>query len=391
MDRRVFLIVLDSFGIGGAPDAAAFGDEGSDTLGAIFSNSSQLFVPNMRKLGLYNIQNVTASPIEEKPIGSYARLRELSKGKDTTIGHWEIAGIESKTPMPVFPDGFPEELIREFEKRTGRRVICNRPYSGTEVIKAYGEEHLKTGALIVYTSADSVFQIAANTSIVPIEELYHYCEIARMLLKGPWAVGRVIARPFEGKSKEDFKRTPQRHDYALLPPEKTILDDLEGNDLDVIGVGKIYDIFSGQGITDSIKTVDNADGMRVTLELEKRDFHGLAFINLVDFDMLYGHRNDIDGYAKALTAFDLSLGEFLKGMKEKDILMITADHGCDPSTPSTDHSREDVPLLVYGEDIIKGKDLGLQMSYGCIANTIAEIFGLEQKYAGKSLWKEIEK
>lgn len=390
MNKRVFLIVLDSFGIGGAPDASDFGDEGSDTLGAVFK-SPELHIPNMRRLGLYNITNVSAVPPEEAPIGCFARLREASRGKDTTIGHWEIAGIESKTPMPVFPNGFPDDLLSEFSRRTGRGTLCNQPYSGTEVIRDFGEEHLQTGALIVYTSADSVFQIAANEAIVPLEELYRDCEIARELLCGELAVGRVIARPFIGTTSDNFKRTTNRHDYALLPPAPTVLDALKKHGYDVIGVGKIGDIFSGQGIAKRIPTKGNADGMRVTLELAKQDFNGLAFINLVDFDMLYGHRNDVAGYARALTAFDAELGKLLPLLHEQDILMITADHGCDPSTPSTDHSREDVPLLVYSPSLKRACDLGLKLSFGCIANTIAEYFDLSPDYCGTSLLKEMMK
>lgn len=390
MSKRVFLIVLDSFGIGGALDAADFGDAGSDTLGAVFK-SSRLDIPNLRRLGLYNIQGVTPTPKDAAPLGSFARLREVSKGKDTTIGHWEIAGVESPQPLPVFPDGFPPELIAEFEKRTGRKALCNKPYSGTDVIRDYGEEHMRTGALIVYTSADSVFQIAANEAVVPLEELYRYCEIAREMLTGSWAVGRVIARPFEGTNAGNFKRTTNRHDYSLLPPKPTVLDAMKNAGLDVIGVGKIYDIFSGQGITEQIKTKGNADGMRVTLELAGRDFEGLAFINLVDFDMLYGHRNDVDGYAQALTDFDTDLGKLLPLLGPDDILMITADHGCDPSTPSTDHSREDVALLVYGGGIKADNDLGAQPSFGCIANTMADIFDLPAAYSGHSLWGLLNK
>lgn len=352
MKRRVFLIVLDSFGIGGAPDAADFGDEGSNTLKAV-SKSNELKIPILKKLGLYNIQGVSAESREASPIGSFARMREVSRGKDTTIGHWEIAGIESPEPMPVFPDGFPDELIKEFEQKTGRKVLCNLPYSGTNVIRDYGEEHMRTGALIVYTSADSVFQIAANEEVVPIEELYRCCEIARKILKGKWAVGRVIARPFTGTTAKSFQRTARRHDYSLTPPQMTILSALKRNGFDVISVGKIADIFSGEGITEQIKTVGNTDGMCKTLELAQKQFCGLAFVNLVDFDMLYGHRNDVNGYARALTEFDLFLGKFLPLLQAQDILMITADHGCDPSTPGTDHSREDVPLIVYGKDILE--------------------------------------
>ncbi|MDL2214120.1 phosphopentomutase [Clostridia bacterium OttesenSCG-928-O13] len=390
MSKRAFLIVLDSFGIGGALDAAAFGDEGSDTLGAVFK-SEKLHVPNMQKLGLFNIDNAAAAPKDPAPIGSFARLQEQSMGKDTTIGHWEIAGINSEKPLPVFHDGFPAELIAKFEEATGRGVLCNKPYSGTDVIRDFGEEHMKTGALIVYTSADSVFQVAANEAVVPVPELYRYCQMARDMLVGDWAVGRVIARPFEGTDASNFKRTTNRHDYSLLPPGPTVLDAMKDKGLDVIGVGKIYDIFVGQGITEQIKTKNNDEGMRVTKELAGRDFEGLAFVNLVDFDMIYGHRNDVDGYAQALTDFDVALGELMPMLGEEDLLMLTADHGCDPSTPSTDHSRENVPMLAFGAMVKPGVNLGTRLSYGCIANTLAQYFGLPATYAGSSFWDEIQK
>lgn len=385
MAKRVFLIILDSFGIGHAPDAAAFGDEGSDTLAAI-AKSNKFHVPNMKRLGLYNIVDVALEPKETLPQGAFGRMVEASKGKDTTIGHWEISGVESPKPLPVFPNGFPRELIEEFEKRTGRRAIVNKPYSGTDVIRDYGMEHMETGALIVYTSADSVFQVAANEAIVPIPELYRYCEIARELLVGDWAVGRVIARPFEGDSPENFKRTPNRHDLSLKPPAPTVLDAMKEAGKDVIGVGKIYDIFDGQGITKQIKTRSNNEGMEVTLRLAGEDFDGLAFINLVEFDMVYGHRNDVDGYANAMSEFDAALGRLLPLLRPDDVVMITADHGCDPSTSSTDHSRECVPLLVYGASVKPGTDLGRQQSFSHVASTIAEYFGLPQRFAGSSLW-----
>lgn len=388
-NKRVFLIVLDSFGIGEAPDAAEFGDQGSNTFAAVYK-SPKLNVPNLQKLGLFNIDKIAATPKATQPQGSFARLQEKSRGKDTTIGHWEIAGIYSKNPLPVFPNGFPEDFMRKFCQKTGRKAICNKAYSGTDVIKDYGEEHLKTGALIVYTSADSVFQIAANEEIVPVEQLYSYCQIARDMLLGELAVGRVIARPFVGKTAADFKRTANRHDYSLLPPGPTVLDALKAQGQEVIGVGKIYDIFVGQGISSAIKTKDNAEGMRVCLELAKKDFGGLAFVNLVDFDMLYGHRNNVDGYANALSDFDVELGKLLPLLQKNDILMICADHGCDPSTTSTDHSREDVPLLIYGPGIKAGQNLGTRLSFGCIANTLAEYFGLAQSYAGQSLLSEIK-
>ena len=385
---RVFLIVLDSFGVGNAPDAAAFGDEGSNTFKACF-DSGKLNIPNMKKLGLFNIDGVDFGEREKEPLGAYARLVEESAGKDTTIGHWEIAGIISEKPLPVFPGGFPDEVIKEFERRTGRKTLCNKPYSGTEVIKDYGEEHMKTGALIVYTSADSVFQVAANENVVPVKKLYEYCEIARDILKGDYAVGRVIARPFVGTSPENFARTSNRHDFSLLPPSKTMLDILKDNGKDVLSVGKIIDIFAGQGITEFIRTVSNADGMVKTAEFQKKDFDGLCFVNLVDFDMKYGHRNDVAGYTNALNEFDIALGDFMKNMREDDVLMLTADHGCDPSTPSTDHSRECVPLIICGNNV-KGGNLGTRKGFTCIAKTILSMFNLKNTFFGEDLAPEIK-
>lgn len=385
---RVFLIVLDSFGAGNAPDAAAFGDEGSNTFKACF-DSGKLNIPNMKKLGLFNIDGVDFGEREKEPLGAYARLVEESAGKDTTIGHWEIAGIISEKPLPVFPNGFPDEIIKEFERRTGRKTLCNKPYSGTEVIKDYGEEHMKTGALIVYTSADSVFQVAANENVVPVKKLYEYCEIARDILKGDYAVGRVIARPFVGTSPENFVRTSNRHDFSLLPPSKTMLDILKDNGKDVLSVGKIIDIFAGQGITEFIRTVSNADGMIKTAEFQKKDFDGLCFVNLVDFDMKYGHRNDVAGYTNALYEFDIALGDFMKNMREDDVLMLTADHGCDPSTPSTDHSRECVPLIICGNNV-KSRNLGTRKGFTCIAKTILSMFNLKNTFFGEDLAPEIK-
>lgn len=385
---RVFLIVLDSFGVGNAPDAAAFGDEGSNTFKACY-NSGKLNIPNMKKLGLFNIDGVDFGEREKEPLGAYARLVEESAGKDTTIGHWEIAGIISEKPLPVFSDGFPDEVIKEFERRTGRKTLCNKPYSGTEVIKDYGAEHMKTGALIVYTSADSVFQVAANENVVPVKKLYEYCEIARDILKGDYAVGRVIARPFVGTSPENFARTSNRHDFSLLPPSKTMLDILKDNGKDVLSVGKIIDIFAGQGIIEFIRTVSNADGMIKTAEFQKKDFDGLCFVNLVDFDMKYGHRNDVAGYTNALNEFDIALGDFMKNMREDDVLMLTADHGCDPSTPSTDHSRECVPLIICGNNVKSG-NLGTRKGFTCIAKTILSIFNLKNTFFGEDLAPEIK-
>lgn len=388
MAKRVFLIVLDSFGIGAEPDADKFGDVGSNTLESIVK-SPKYHTPMLQKMGLFNIDGVHCGEKAVKPLASYARLQEASNGKDTTIGHWEIAGVESAAALPVYPNGFPPELIQEFEEKTGRKVLCNKPYSGTDVLRDYGEEHMRTGALIVYTSADSVFQVAAHEKIVPVSELYRYCEIAREMLHGKHAVGRVIARPFVGTNKADFKRTTNRHDLSLQPPAKTMLDYLMQAGKDTIGVGKIYDIFDGVGVSEKIKTTGNENGMEVTLALTERDFHGLAFINLVDFDMIYGHRNDVDGYANAATEFDVKLKQLLPLLREEDILIITADHGCDPATPSTDHSREYVPMLIYGASIKAGVDLGTRMSFACIAQTVCDYLEVPAPLAGNSFLPEI--
>ena len=388
-DRRVFLIVLDSYGIGALPDAAEFGDEGSNTLRSI-TKSKEYHTPLMKKMGLFNIDGIEYMEKEENPIAGYGRLAEVSKGKDTTIGHWEIAGVVSERPLPTYPEGFPETLLEEFSRLTGRGVLCNKPYSGTEVIKEFGEEHLKTGALIVYTSADSVFQIAAHEALVPVEELYRYCEIARELLQGEHGVGRVIARPFVGEAG-NFSRTPRRHDYSLVPPKTTMLDVLKANGYATRGVGKIYDIFAGKGISDSVRIQNNVDGMEKTIAMMDEEFKGLCFVNLVDFDMVYGHRNDIDGYAKAASVFDQQLAEMLEKMKDTDIVMITADHGCDPGFPGTDHSREYVPFLVYGKEIKAGVNLGTRATFADIAATIQDIFEVEQETAGVSFKAEILK
>lgn len=379
--KRIFLIVLDSFGIGAMEDAADFGDAGSNTIGAV-SMSEAFCVPNMEKLGLMAIDGVTCTGAYAKEnlkpqvyIGSYGRLEEMSKGKDTTTGHWEMAGIISKTPMPVYPKGFPEEVLEPFKKATGRDILCNKPYSGTQVIMDYGQEHIDTGKFIVYTSADSVFQIAAHEDIVPVEKLYEYCQMAREILQGKHGVGRVIARPFTG-TYPDFKRTSRRHDFSLVPPKKTVLNQLEEAGMASIGVGKIYDIFSGQGITQTYRTNGNEEGMTVTASIAKEDFTGLCFVNLVDFDMLYGHRNDVEGYATALTQFDSWLGTFMEQMQESDLLIVTADHGCDPSTVSTDHSREYVPLLMYGAGVEKNKNMGTIKGFDVIAQIIQRNFNL---------------
>lgn len=384
--KRIFLIVLDSVGIGEMPDAGDFGDEGSNTLRAA-SMSRYFSMPNMKKLGLFHIDGIGMEKPKEVPLGAFARMTESSKGKDTTIGHWEIAGMISPRPLPTYPQGFPPEVIREFSERTGRGVLCNKPYSGTEVIKDYGEEHMKTGDLIVYTSADSVFQIAAHEDIVPVDTLYEYCQTARELLTGEHGVGRVIARPFEGQPGS-FSRTVRRHDFSLEPPGTTMLDQLVEHRKEVLGVGKIYDIFAGKGITDFVRTSGNADGIDKTLACMEREFEGLCFVNLVDFDMLYGHRNDVDGYAKALTYFDERLPEILQQMREEDILMITADHGCDPSTPSTDHSREYTPLVMFGAKVPAGHNFGTRPTFADIGATVLTYFGIEPKIDGENLLEE---
>lgn len=385
--KRFFIIVLDSCGIGELPDANLWRDEGSNTLGAIRNNPA-FNCPNLKKLGLFNIDDVGGGI--DNPQGAFARLGELSMGKDTTIGHWEIAGLVSPKALPTYPNGFPKEIIDEFEKRTGRKTLCNKPYSGTEVIKDYGEEHIKTGALIVYTSADSVFQIAAHEEVVPVKELYRYCEIAREILVGDHGVGRVIARPFTGEYP--FTRTANRHDFSLLPPKETMLDLLKNSGYETISVGKIYDIFAGKGLSESNRTCSNANGIEVTLELQKRDFNGLCFVNLVDFDMKFGHRNDVEGYAKAMTEFDGYLGEFLENMRDEDALIITADHGCDPSTPSTDHSREYVPMLMCGKNIKSGVNLGTRFGFCDISATVLEYFNVDKdKTSGKSFLNEVIK
>ena len=387
MTKRVFLIVLDSVGIGELPDAASFGDAGSNTIGAI-RNHPNFHCPNLEALGLFNIEGVGGGV--DAPIASYARMREKSMGKDTTIGHWEIAGIVSPQPLPTYPNGFPAELIAEFEKRTGKKTICNLPYSGTDVIRDYGDEHCKTGALIVYTSADSVFQIAAHEDVVPVPELYRYCEIARELLTGEHAVGRVIARPFTGE--HPYARTPRRHDYSLLPPANTIADVLSARGFATISVGKIYDIFAGKGFSESNPTPNNAGGMAKTDEIAARDFTGLCFTNLVDFDMVFGHRNNIAGYAQALTEFDAWIDGFRERMGEDDICIITADHGCDPATPSTDHSREHTPMLIFGKSIRSGVDLGTRASFADIGATILSAFGIEDGgIAGESFYSLVAK
>lgn len=388
--KRVFWIVLDSFGIGEMPDANLYKDEGSNTLKAIM-NGKNFNIPNLTKLGLFNIDGVDLGNKVEKPMASFARMAEASNGKDTTTGHWEMAGIISKKPFPTFPNGFPKDFLEEFSKKIGRGVLCNKPYSGTEVIKDYGEEHMKTGDVIVYTSADSVFQVAAHNDVVSLEELYDICSIAREMLQGEdLAVGRVIARPFVGEVG-NFTRTRDRHDYALEPTGPTIMDNLVKNGLASIGVGKIYDIFAGKSVEESHKMEDNKDGMNITIDLMDKDFTGLCFVNLVDFDMIYGHRNDVDGYANAMTEFDQQLGQMMAKLKDDDCVIITADHGCDPSTPSTDHSREYVPMLIFGNNIKEGVDLKTRDTFADIGKTIGDIFAIETNISGQSFYDQVRK
>ncbi|MBO7304912.1 MAG: phosphopentomutase [Clostridia bacterium] len=370
--KRVFLIVLDSLGIGAAPDAAAFGDAGANTLRSAHA-TGELNIPNLISLGIGNIDGVDFIDTG-KPRAAVARLMELSAGKDTTIGHWEIAGVVSKSPLPTYPNGFPKEVIDAFSKAVGRDVLCNKPYSGTDVIRDYGDEHMRSGDLIVYTSADSVFQIAAHEDLVPPETLYEYCRAARKILVDKHAVGRVIARPFIGEFG-NYKRTANRHDFSLEPPKETMLDAIKGAGLEVISVGKINDIFAGKGVTDAIFTHGNTEGLEITTGLLKRDFSGLAFVNLVDFDSQYGHRQDAVGYARAINEFDAWLAGFLPSLKEDDALIITADHGCDPSDASTDHTREYTPLLVYGSEI-EAKNLGTRASFTTISKLVTDMLGV---------------
>ena len=386
--KRVFLIVLDSFGIGAMPDSEAFGDVGVNTLAAC-ATSKELHIPNMIAAGLGNIDGVTCLPKVEAPAGAVARLTEKSMGKDTTIGHWEIAGLVSDDPLPTYPEGFPDEVLEPFKAATGRGVLANAPWSGTAVLDAYGEEHMRTGDLIVYTSADSVFQIAAHEDIVQPETLYEYCRIARKLLVGKHGVGRVIARPFVGSGKGNFKRTANRHDFSLEPPVETMLDAIRAAGQETIGVGKIYDIFAGIGVSEHVYNQSNADGMNHAMHYADRNFRGLCFVNLVDFDMQFGHRRDIDGYARALSEFDAWLPGFLAKLGEDDLVMITADHGCDPAyTATTDHTREYVPLLVLGKQV-KPVNLGTRASFADIAATVTELLGVEYKTPGVSFDKAV--
>lgn len=388
MIKRIFLIVLDSCGVGAAPDSAAFGDIGVNTLRSCAA-SPNFSIPHLIEAGLGNLDGIDYLPKTDHPTAALARLQEASMGKDTTIGHWEIAGIVSPNPLPTYPQGFPQEVLEEFEKQTGRGVLCNLPYSGTDVIRDYGEEQKKTGKWIVYTSADSVFQVAANENWIPLEELYDACRKARAILRGKHGVGRVIARPYVGESASEFRRTSNRHDFSLEPPKQTMLDAIKAAGLDTLAVGKIYDIFAGQGTTEHLFNKSNADGMAHTDDYAARDFHGLCFVNLVDFDMQYGHRRDVDGYANALTEFDTWLGQFLPKLGDEDLVMITADHGCDPAyTATTDHTREYVPLVVLGKQV-KPVNLGTRKSFADIAATVTELLNVPYETPGKSFAREI--
>ena len=386
--KRIFLIVLDSFGIGAMPDSEAFGDVGVNTL-ASCAASGELHIPNLIAAGLGNIDGVTCLDKAAAPTGAVARLTEGSMGKDTTIGHWEIAGIISPEPLPTYPEGFPQDVLDAFTQATGRGVLCNRPYSGTDVIRDYGQEQLDTGKWIVYTSADSVFQVAAHEEYIPLEELYEACRKARALLRGKHGVGRVIARPYVGNAKDGFQRTSNRHDFSLEPPKETMLDAISKAGLDTLAVGKIHDIFAGQGDTEHVFNKSNADGMAHTMDYARRDFTGLCFVNLVDFDMLYGHRRDVAGYARALSEFDSWLGEFLPQLGSEDLVLITADHGCDPAyTATTDHTREYVPLIALGKNV-RPVNLGTRKTFADIAATVTELLGVDFDTPGTSFAKDI--
>ena len=388
--RRIFTIVVDSCGIGGAKDAERFGDAGTDTLGHIAETVGNLSIPNMQKLGIANLKELKNIAPVEKPMGYFTRLSEASNGKDTMTGHWEMMGLHITKPFLTFTEhGFPKELIDELEKRTGHKVIGNKSASGTEILEELGEEEIATGHMIVYTSADSVCQIAAHEEIIPVEQLYEYCKIAREMLTGDLGVGRVIARPFI-RTWPNYERTIRRHDFSLAPPRQTVLDALKAEGKDVIGVGKIYDIFEGQGVTETYLNQGNEKNMEKTIEIQKKEFDGLCYVNLVDGDMIYGHRRDIAGYAGALTRFDEQLGEFLANMRDDDMLMITADHGCDPGYTGTDHTREYVPCLIYGKEIKAGVNLHTRKGFADMAATIAEALRSKYRGDGESFWDEIK-
>lgn len=388
--KRIHLIVLDSVGIGEAPDAAAFDDVGSDTLGHIARECGGLNMPNMSALGLSNIRKIEGVPAAEKPRAYFTKMQEASNGKDTMTGHWEIMGLYIDTPFRVFPDGFPDELITRIEEKTGRKVIGNKPASGTEIIEELGEEHVKTGALIVYTSADSVLQIAAHEEVVPLKELYEICEFCREItLEDPYMLGRIIARPFVGEVGQ-FKRTANRHDYALKPFGRTTMNELKDAGFDVIALGKISDIYDGEGITEGIRTVSNMDGMDKLVATMDKSFNGLSFVNLVDFDAVYGHRRDPKGYGQALEEYDVRLPEVFDKMTDDDLLIITADHGNDPTYKGTDHTREYVPLLIYSPRFAEGKELPLRKTFADIGATVAENFGVTKPEYGTSFLNDLK-
>ncbi len=383
--KRVFLLVLDSFGVGEALDADFYGDEGANTLRSILKTGF-LDIPNMQSLGLFNLEGLPSDVSKlavKAPMGAFAKVLEISKGKDTTTGHWEIAGVVTEKAFPTYPNGFPQSIIKEFSCKVKRGVICNRPYSGTKVINDYGRQHIETGDLIVYTSADSVFQIAAHEDVLDLEELYSICKVAREILVGENLVSRVIARPFEGEYP-NFVRTKNRKDFSVAPPHPTMLDLIYENNLEVISVGKISDIFANRGITKKIKTKSNEEGLCSLEKCLEENFEGLCFVNLVDFDMIYGHRNDAKGYALALNFFDKELGKILPKLKNEDVLIITADHGCDPGDISTDHTREYVPLLVYGQNVKNNINLRVLRSFSCISATVLDYFNLKNKLSGQS-------
>ncbi|HQD50360.1 MAG TPA: phosphopentomutase [Defluviitaleaceae bacterium] len=389
MIKRVIWIILDSVGMGAMPDADKYGDAGSNTIANVYKKSGGLQIPHLIQLGLGNIEGMKELPKINEPVGCYARLAEKSNGKDTITGHWEMAGIITERPFPTYPDGFPKEVIEAFEEKAGVKTLGNKVASGTEIIDELGEEHMRTGYPIVYTSADSVFQIAAHEEVIPIERLYEICSIARELLTGEHQVARVIARPFIGEKKGSFIRTANRRDYAILPPHETILDKIKAKNMDVIAIGKINDIFCGQGTTEHLHTRDNMDGVDKTIEFIKKDNRGLIFTNLVDFDSKWGHRNNYEAYGKGLEDFDSRLPEIIAAMKDGDVLMINSDHGCDPTFPGTDHTREYIPFVAYGKGLKQNVDLKTRDSFADIGQTIGELLGTEKIKNGISFAKEI--
>ena len=389
--NRVVWIVIDSVGIGALPDSKKFGDEGVNTLGNIIKTHKDIKIPNLLKLGIGNINEVDFVEGVDSPIGCFGKCEEISQGKDTTTGHWEMTGVLVETPFKTFENGFPKEIIDEFEKRTGRKVVGNKPASGTAILDEYGEHQMKTGDVIVYTSADSVFQIAAHEEIIPLDELYKMCEIAREIMMGDNAVARIIARPYIGKGKGEFVRTSNRRDYSLNPFEKTVLDNIKEAGLDVIGVGKIEDIFNGQGITEAIHTKDNMDGVDQTINYINKENKGLIFTNLVDFDSKYGHRRNVKGYKEAIEEFDARIPEIIDALKEDDILIINADHGNDPTYKGTDHTREYIPVLIYGKNIKSGVNLGIRKSFADIGATVADILDTKMTKNGTSFKSQILK